>query len=77
MILTRNFEDMDMDSTKCPAALSEFLAPLRVDVALLTKLSNEFSNTFTTLAAQSVASDQFHPTPILESMLRTSVVHGK
>lgn len=66
-----------MDSTTCPAQLGDFLAPFRVDVPLLTELSNGFSNTFTKIASDRSAPDQFLPTPILESMLRRSEHEGR
>lgn len=48
--------------------LGRFLAPLRVDVDAMHRLSERFLDTFTRLAAEST--DQFLPTPISDAILR-------
>lgn len=51
-------------------SLDDFLAKLRVDIPTLHNLAKKFSTTYTFLAAQS--QDQFLPTPISDSVLRSS-----
>lgn len=58
---------MTTDIPEASLGLETFLEWIRVDNDRVYKLSQEFSSTFTRLAAESM--DQFLPTPITESIL--------
>lgn len=56
------------DAASPESPLEAFLRPLDVDLKRIIELTNDFTETFTQLAAHSL--DQFLATPISESILR-------